>query len=351
MSSIADRLRTEVSQLVQRSLKGIDYLTTPDPKVGVTPRTLLHRRGTLALYHYHPVVDEIYRVPLLFVIPTTNNASIFDLARGQSLFEFLLARGYDVYVMDWNTPTREENKLRFENYVLDFIPDCIRRVQEHAGVDEISLVGYCMGGVLSSMYAALHADGPLKNLVCFTTPVDWRHMFFGKLADKEFFNVDRMLDADGLVPTSTVQRAIEMHRPATRLVGQIRLWDNMWNDDFVKAYRLMVAMGQETVPLAGEYYRQTVSELAWKNGLYEGTLRIGDRQVQLQNIKVPLLHVVAQYDSMVNAECSRPLVEGVGSTDKEELVLPGGHLSLVAGPAAIRRMWPKLDQWLGKRSV
>ena len=41
----------------------------------------------------------------------------------------------------------------------------------------------------------------------------------------------------------------------------------------------------------------------------------------------------------------------VGSTDKEEVVLKGGHVSIVAGPSAGKRMWPKLDQWLAPRSV
>jgi polyhydroxyalkanoate synthase len=45
------------------------------------------------------------------------------------------------------------------------------------------------------------------------------------------------------------------------------------------------------------------------------------------------------------------LVARAGSRDKKELMLPGGHVSLVAGPAAVKRMWPKLDQWLGGRSV
>ena len=41
----------------------------------------------------------------------------------------------------------------------------------------------------------------------------------------------------------------------------------------------------------------------------------------------------------------------VGSADKRELVLKGGHVSLVAGPNASRRLWPQLDAWLSERSV
>jgi len=113
--SLAKRLRTEVDRAIQRSFKGLEYLGSPAPAVGTTPRSLLHRRGTLGLYHYHPQSAEVYRVPLLLVMATTNKSYIFDLAPGQSLIEFLLKRGYDVYVMDWDAPTLDEKRLKFED--------------------------------------------------------------------------------------------------------------------------------------------------------------------------------------------------------------------------------------------
>lgn len=349
--TLAQRLRMEVDQLIQRSLKGLDYLGSPPPAIGTTPRTLLHRRGTLALYHYHATSSEVYRVPLLFVMATTNKCDIFDLAPGQSLIGFLLDQGYDVYVMDWNAPTREESTLTIENYTLDFIPDCIRRVLQDAGVDEVTLIGYCMGGVLATIHTALHADGPVKNLVCFTTPIDMTKMtLFQAMGDKRHFDVDRLVNSLGNVPADFIISAFSAQRPVSNLAAQVRLWDNMWNDQYVKGYRMMDRWVTETLPLAGDYFRQTVKLLVWENALHEGTLRIGRRRVELKNITVPLLHVIAKYDHLVPPECAAPLVANIGSADKEEIMLPGGHVSLVAGPNAVKRMWPALDQWLGKRS-
>jgi len=50
-------------------------------------------------------------------------------------------------------------------------------------------------------------------------------------------------------------------------------------------------------------------------------------------------------------EAGQPLIANVGSVDKEEVVLKGGHVSLAAGANAVRRLWPKLDDWLGVRST
>ena len=108
------------------------------------------------LYHYRPLADEIYRVPILIVMATTNRGYILDMVPGQSFIEFLLKRGYDVYMLDWNAPKPEEKSLRMEDYVLDFIPDCVRRVQQDSGEQDVTVIGYCFGGVLSLLYGSIH---------------------------------------------------------------------------------------------------------------------------------------------------------------------------------------------------
>lgn len=349
---LADRFRVEIDRAIQRNLKGLGYLGSPAPAVGVTPKTLLQRRGTLSLYHYKPLVEEVYRVPILFVMAISNRGYIFDLAPGQSMVEFLLKRGYDIYVMDWNPPSADESTLKFENYVLDFIPDCIRRVQEHSGVDEISLVGYCMGGLISALYTALHADNPLKNLVCFTTPVDFEEMkLYRVLTDARHMDVDRYVDTVGIIRPEIVSLGFDLLRPAQRLGAQARLWDNLWNDEYVKAYQRMDRWGSDILPMAGEFFRQFVKELLQKNALAKGEFHLDGRLVDLANIKTPFLHVAAVHDHIVPAPCSAPLVQRISSRDKEEVVLTGGHVSLIAGANAVKRMWPKLDEWLARRST
>ena len=101
LASIPERIQSEVQRAIQRSIKGVEYFSTSGPSLGSTPKDILHARGTMNLYHYRPVADEIYRVPILIVMATTNRGYILDLVPGQSFIEFLLNRGYDVYMLDW----------------------------------------------------------------------------------------------------------------------------------------------------------------------------------------------------------------------------------------------------------
>jgi polyhydroxyalkanoate synthase len=351
-ANLGNRFREEIERTIQRSIKGLEYIASPEPAVGITPKDLIHKRGTLSLYHYRPVAPELYRVPVLLVMATTNRGYIFDLAPGQSMVEFLLRRGFDIFVMDWNPPKPEETHLRLQDYTLDFIPDCIRRVQQRTGVEDVTVAGYCMGGVLSLIYAALHADGPTKNLVCFTTPINWEHMGLARQwANPRLLDTDRLVDHLGNVPAEILFTFFEMQKPASRIAGHIKMWDNMWNDQYVKSFRMFDRWSVDMLPLPGEFFRQTIHDLIWGNKLHKGELVLDGRRVDLKNIQVPILHAVADNDQWVPYEAARPLIQNVGSSDKEEAVLKGGHVSVIAGVNATERLWPKLDSWLGRRSI
>ena len=348
----AERLRREVDLAIQRGFKGVNYLTSGAPEVGQSRKDVLATRGTMRLYHYHPLVDEVYRVPVLIVMATTNRGYILDLAPGNSFVEYLLKAGYDVFMLDWAAPVPAEKNLRIEDYVLDFIPDCLRRIRKETGENDVSIAGYCFGGVLSLLFTALAGKQGPKNLVCFTTPIDFKQMkLFQNWSSQKHFDVDRLVDTYGNVPPEMIHSSFEMLRPASRAAAQVTLWDNIWNDEFVRGYRQLDRWGNDTLPLAGEYFRQTTKELMWGNKLFTGELTIGGKRVDLGAIKQPILHAVAEHDHIVPYEAARHLIARVGSKDKTEVILKGGHVSLLAGPNAARRMWPKLDEWLGERST
>ena len=350
--SIGTRVREEVERTIQRGIKGLSYMFSDDPPLGLTPKDTIYKRGTLALYHYRPLADEVYRVPLLFVMSLVSKSYILDLHPGQSFIEYLLKQGYDVYLIDWGVPRPEDSHLKLDDYVLDFIPDCITRILADSGEPDLSILGYCMGGMLALIYAALHADGPLKNLVCLTTPVNYDGMkLMRQWVDRRYFDVDRIVDTLGNVPPELIYASFDMLRPAAKIASQIRLWDNMWNDDFVKSYRMFDRWAADQIPFPGECFRQTTKELMWDNKLYKNELVLGGRRVDLKNVKASFIAVMAEHDHIVPFEAAKELINLISSTDKKDIILKGGHVSLVAGPNASRRLWPELDRWLSERSL
>lgn len=349
---VAARVKVEVDRALRRNIKGLEFLTAGRQDVGAMAKDLIHRDGTAALYRYRPLLDEIYRLPLLIVSPPSNKGYIFDLASGQSMVEYLLQRGYDVFLLDWMPPRSSEAGLTLSDYVDRFIADAVARVTAETGEGELTLAGYCMGGTLATIHAALHAGEAVRNLIAFATPIDFNHMhLFRAWADRRHFDVDSLADQLGVIPPEIMLGAFDLMRPANRTAGRLQLWTNMWNDEFVKSYRMFDRWAAETLPVPGEYFRQMVKDLIWDNKLLSGELEVGGRRVDLKKITVPILDIVAQHDHVVLREAAMPLLTHTGSADTEEIIAKGGHVSLVAGPGALRRLWPLIDAWLGKRSV
>ena len=137
---LRERAQAIVDRAIQRSIKGLEFVTAPKPPVGLTPKDVIYQRGTLRLYHYHAQTDEVYRIPVLLVMATTNKAFVFDLAPGQSMVEYLLRQGFDVFVIDWEAPTPEERGLKLEDYTQDFLPTCVRKVQQVSGETDVGAV-------------------------------------------------------------------------------------------------------------------------------------------------------------------------------------------------------------------
>ena len=350
---IGQIVRKEVERTIQRSSRGLEVLLGRDePEVGKTPKDVIYSRGTIRLYHYHPMADEVYRIPVVLVMSLISKPYILDLTPGVSFVEFLLRNGYDVYMIDWGVPRPEDAKLKLEDYTLDFIPACVERVREESGEDDISFVGYCMGGLLTLIYGGLVPDAPITNLVTIATPVDFEGMgLFKQWTDKRWFDVDRIVDTLGNIPPEMIYRSFELLRPADRLVAYVRLWDNLWNDQYVKHYRLFNKWTSDQIPFPGECFRQTTKELMWGNKLMTGELEVGGQAVDLKRITAPVLNAMAQHDHIAPYEATHQLTSLLGSEDKEDVVLKGGHVSLVAGMNAVMRLWPKVNDWLSVRSV
>ncbi len=164
-----------VAQLARTPAAAIEWfnilLTTGDAEIGTTPKDVVwtHRRTTLYRYRSD---QRTQPVPVLLVFALINRPHIFDLARGNSFVEFLLDEGYDVFLLDWGEPGDEDGDLGLDDYVCDELPWGIRETLRAAEQEEVTLLGWCIGGTLCAMHAALEPDTPARNLALLTTPID-----------------------------------------------------------------------------------------------------------------------------------------------------------------------------------
>ena len=117
-----------------------------------TPKQVIWTLNKARLYRYIPVVpaEHRHKVPLFLVFALMNRPYILDLRPGNSFIEYMIKKGYDVYLLDWGAPGPEDKELKFDDYVLDYLPRAIRKVKAVSGSEEVSMKGGHIGMMAGS---------------------------------------------------------------------------------------------------------------------------------------------------------------------------------------------------------
>ena len=348
-------LYAELERIAENT-KTLGWLMTTKAKIGQTPKETIWTLNKAKLYRYVPVVPEAqrHRIPLLLVFAIMNRPHVLDLRPGHSFVEYMLKRGYDIYLLDWGAPAPEDKNLTFDDYTLEYLPRAIRKVKAISGSGEFSMLGWCLGALITTLYASLRPDDGLKNLLLLTAPLDFSDKQaggFSRWTSDRSFNPDRIVDTFGNVPGEMIDYGAKALKPVENYVGNyINLWDNIDNPKVIESWHAMNTWVTDTIPMAGGAYRQLINEFYKENRLMNGTLMIRGEHVNLANLRANLLNVIAESDHITPPCQSERVMEKISSTDKAIFRVRGGHIGIMAGSGAEKNTWPQIDDWLAKRS-
>jgi polyhydroxyalkanoate synthase subunit PhaC len=337
-------------------LQNLTKVLTTKAAIAQTPKEVVWTLNKAKLYRYVPVVPSGQRhpMPLLLVFALMNRPYILDLRPGHSFVEYMVQQGYDVFLLDWGVPGPEDRNLKFDDYTLEYMPRAIRKLKAVTGSNEFSLLGWCIGAILTSIYAALRPDDGLRNLILLTAPLDFSNrngITFAKWVHERYFDIDRVLAKYGNMPGEMIDYGAKALRPVENYIGNyVKLWDNLDDTRMVEAWHAMNTWVSDNPPLAGGAFRQLIVDLYRNNKLMRGELHIRGEQVDLSSIRANLLTVIAEGDHITPACQSEPIMAKVSSKEKELFRIPGGHIGIMAGSGAKKNTWPHINDWLARRS-
>ncbi len=343
------------TQAAQR-FQTLTKVMTTKAQIAQTPKGLVWALNKAKLYRYEPVVpaEKRHPVPLLLVFALMNRPYILDLRPGHSFVEYMVNQGYDVYLLDWGAPGPEDKNLKFDDYTLEYMPRAIRKMKSISGSEEFSLLGWCIGAILTSIYSALRPDDGLRSLILLTAPLDFSNkqgMTFSKWVDERYFDIDKVLGAFGNMPGEMIDYGAKALKPVENYISNyLKLWDNLDDPRVVEAWHAMNTWVTDNVPLAGGAFRQLIVDLYRHDRLMKGELMIRGERVDLHNIRANLLTVIAEGDHITPPCQSEPIMAKVSSKDKELFRINGGHIGIMAGSGASKHTWPHINGWLAPRS-
>jgi polyhydroxyalkanoate synthase len=343
-------LRDEFRELSQTMAAAAGTLRDArDAQIGSCEREVVHRLDGLVLYHYKPLRALRETAPLLIVYALVNRPEMVDLQADRSLMRSLLARGLDIYLIDWGYPDGADRDLGLEDYIGRYIDRCVDVVAERAGVEKVNLFGICQGGTFSTCYSALH-PGKVRNLITTVTPIDFHtsddmlsHLF-------RYVDVDALTDASGNLSGDLLNMVFLSLKPF-RLAQQkyIHMLDTLDDADAMRMFMRMEKWIFDSPALAGRAFREFAREFYQRNGLVKNAITIGKRRVELGRLTMPVLNIYAENDHLVPPAASLALGQHVGTGDYTALGFPGGHIGLYVSTRAHEILPQAIDEWLSKR--
>ena len=329
-------------------------------EVGQTPSDVVYEENKLELLHYDAEaagieVDEEDKeaVPILIVYALINRPYILDLQEERSVVRRLLEAGHDVYLIDWNEPSRLDKHLTLDDYVNRYIDNCVDVVRDRSGQDAINLLGYCMGGTMSVMYTALHKEkvnalGLMAAGLCF----DQTGGVLEEWGSSEYYSPSDVTETFGNVPAEMLDTGFALMDPVENYVSKyVRFAENMENESFVETFGRMEKWLGDGIDVAGETYVQFLEDIYQENKLYNNELELDGQHVDIENIDMPVLQLMGEYDHLVPAAASKPFNDTIPSDDTTIMEFSTGHIGLSVSSSTHEELWPDVAEWYSERNA
>ena len=334
------------------NLARLSFEKAPAP-VAPSPASVIHLEGAARLVRYEPFPGVSSKDPILLCPSLINRLYVLDLKEGISVVEVLRKAGHRVYGIDWGDPGPAEHGVSFEGFV-ERLARFVDAACSDARTPKIHLLGHCLGGTLATALCAVD-DSRVQSLINLTAPIAFHDSgLLSKWTRAPFFDPEAVVNAVGHVPAWLTQPAFQILKPMGQAAKALRLFQNLDDPKFLEFFRCLETWINDNVAIPDRFFVDLVDTLYKKNALVEGGIvftKFKPGPVRLENVIVPLLTIAAEQDHIVPHKSATAAQERFGSKVKRVELLPGGHIGVVVGGLARRRLWPTLLEWMSQHPV
>jgi poly(3-hydroxyalkanoate) synthetase len=296
----------------------------------------LWTEGSSRLLDYGPAGGA----PVMFVPSLVNRAYVLDLLPAHSMMRFLSGQGVRPLLLDWGFPGEAECDFTLTDYVAGRLARALAAVGQ-----TVTLVGYCMGGLMAAAAAQLRPE-LVQRLGLLATPWDFWAAESGaarRLADLLPL-LEPALRFGGAMPVDALQMLFSLLDPGS-VGAKYRDFGGQAQES--PRARMFVAIEDwlnDGVPLAAQVAREVLGGWYGRNTPARGIWRVAGLPVVPEMLDLPCFVAIPGRDRLVPPESAEPLVEAVAGA---VVVRPRvGHIGMVAGSKARTALWEPLLEWL-----
>jgi polyhydroxyalkanoate synthase subunit PhaC len=321
------------------------------------PRELVEDGPCGALYRYLPApgVAPANGEPVLLVPPLGAPDFAYDLRRGCSLVEHLLAEGRLVYLVDHGPKSFADRRLGLEHWVDHVVPWAARLTAQDAGPD-VHLVGWSLAGIFTALAVAAGTQAgeplPVRTLTMIGSPVDVSAVpFVAPLRPLAAVTGGRGLSAIyqviGSFPAPLVSAAFQLTAVDKLITKPLTLLSRLDDRDGLAQIEAVDHLMNNMHGYPGRVFGQIYHLMLRHNDLADGEIALGGRSIRLAAVQVPVLVVAGRNDVIAPLRAVQKVVSLLtGAPQVRFTTAPGGHLGVLTGRGARTTTWSALDAFL-----
>jgi polyhydroxyalkanoate synthase len=283
--------------------------------------------------------------PVLVVPSLVNRGYILDLLENCSFLRFMATRGIRPLLLDWGSPGKEDLGRSLDDYISGTLSDALEVTVEVAGGAPVPVLGYCMGGTLAAALSVLRPEC-VSALALLAAPWDFHAGTGGPppaiVAGQPA--LDGMIDTLGHLPVDAIQAMFFSLDP---LLGWNKFRSFATLDPAGNQARTFVALEDwlnDGVPLSGPVARACLFGWYIDNQPASGRWQVAGTVIDPAAIACPTLGVIPATDRIVPPASAGALVSAIPGA---ELLSPqAGHIGMIIGRSAEKKLWIPLVDWL-----
>lgn len=307
--------------------------------LATTPGAVIFENELIQLIQYKPQTTEVERTPLLIVPPCINKFYLLDLGRGNSLVEYAVSQGHNVFLISWRSAVAEMQNLTWDDYLRLGPIKAIDVVSDIAETGTVHALGSCVGGtILSCAAGVLAANGldKLASITLLTTMLDFSDSGdIGLLID----------DTSAALREATIgQGGILPGKELAFTFGTLRANDLIWRyvvDSYLKgatpdAFDLLY-WDSDCVSLPGPMYCWYIRNTYLENKIKDrGATKQCGVSIDLSAVRTPLYILASREDHIVPWKSAFRSKDIMGSSPRFVLAA-SGHVAGVINPPATNK--------------
>jgi len=168
-ASLADGIRNLIDDVQKGRITRVDESAFEVGRnLAITPGSVVFENELIQLIQYAPQSGEVEKTPLLIVPPCINKYYLLDLGAGNSLVEYAVAQGHQVFLISWRSAVPEMGHLTWDDYLEMGPLRAIDIVLDITGAERTHALGFCVGGTILSCAAAVLAARQQDKFTTFT---------------------------------------------------------------------------------------------------------------------------------------------------------------------------------------